>query len=75
MFKSVLIIIVVIVILMVIRTIMQRFKPAAEGKNMPSHDTLQCEYCKTYIPRNEAYIKMEKAFCNTQHYNSWNKTP
>jgi len=75
MFKSVLIIIFVIVILMIIRTVLQRQKqPGRKTKPIDTRDTVQCQHCKTYFPRDDAIFKDEMAFCSSQHLDDWNHT-
>lgn len=72
MFKSVLIIIFVTIMLFVIRTVLQRLKqPARKVKLHDSQETVQCLHCKTYIPRGDAIIKDDRAFCSTQHLEDW----
>ncbi|RDH81311.1 MAG: hypothetical protein DIZ80_14520 [endosymbiont of Galathealinum brachiosum] len=74
MFKSVLIIIFVIVMLFVIRTVLQRLKqPATKAKSLNTQDTVKCLQCNTYIPRNDAIVKGDTAFCSTQHLEDWNQ--
>lgn len=73
MFKSVLTIIFVIVILIIARTITQRMKKPAPKEPITHNDTVQCLHCQTYIPREDAIFKDDKAFCSTQHLDDWNQ--
>lgn len=73
MFKSVLIIIFVVIILMIARTVMQRFKQPEKQSKVHHADTVQCLTCKTYIPRSDAVLNGDKAFCSSQHLNDWNQ--
>jgi len=78
MFKSVLIVIFVVIMLFVIRSVMQRLKKPESNQNSPSkpaqgEDTVQCLHCGTFIPRSDAIIKGNKAFCSAQHFNDWNQ--
>lgn len=80
MFKSVLIIIVVMVLLLVIRSVMQRFKPHNEkhpgelnrAAPINSSETVQCLQCKTYVPTEDAIINGKNTFCSAKHLNEWN---
>jgi len=71
MFKSVLIIIFVIIILLIIRGVMQRIKKPAPKEPITHDDTVQCLQCQTYVPRDDAVFKGEKAFCSLEHLNDW----
>ncbi len=78
MFKSVLIIIFVVIMLFVVRAVLQRLKNPELGQNstpkaFDSEETVQCLHCSTYIPRGDAVLKGDKAFCSAQHFEDWNK--
>ncbi len=32
---------------------------------------VQCEQCKTYLPKDEAIIRDGRAFCGQQHLQDW----
>ncbi len=74
MFKSVLVVIFVVIVLFIARSIMQRLKDPSKERVISSNDTLQCQHCKTYVPREDAVINGGKAFCSTQHLNDWNQS-
>jgi len=74
MFKSVLIIVVVVVLLLLIRSVTQRVKQPPRKETIKSNDTVQCLHCKTYVPREDAVLKGDNAFCSTQHLNDWNQS-
>jgi len=78
MFKSVLIIIFVVIMLFVVRAVLQRLKKPESSQNSTpksfnSEETVQCLHCNTYVPRGDAVLKGDKAFCSAQHFEAWNK--
>ena len=72
MFRYLLLIIAVVIIIWIVRGFMSRSqlnKPNA----IRSKDMVQCEQCKTYIPKDDAISSNGKLFCSQQHLNDWNQ--
>ena len=67
---------ILVVIALVIYLLLRRFlsgskKPTGPQASAPSRDTVQCLQCKIYVPRDEAVIQNNQAFCCKQHARDW----
>lgn len=71
MFRSVLVIIFVIIIIWLARVVLQRMQQKPEKREIDSKQTLQCLYCKTYIPAEDAIKDGDRVFCSQQHLTDW----
>lgn len=39
-----------------------------------SKDMVQCEQCKTYLPKDDAVVLDDKLFCSQQHLDEWKES-
>ena len=73
MFKNLFLIIAIAALFWIVKGFMRRSQ--LETKNNPqSRDMVQCEHCKTFLPKEDAILTDNKAFCSQQHLNEWNQT-
>lgn len=73
MFKNLFLIAAIAVLFWIIKGFIRRGqlekKPSAKTRDM-----VQCEHCKTYLPKDDAIVANNKTFCSQQHLNDWNQT-
>ncbi|HEY9050343.1 MAG TPA: PP0621 family protein [Gammaproteobacteria bacterium] len=72
MFRYLLLIIAVVIIIWIVRGFISRSQ-LNKPNSVRSKDMVQCEQCKTYIPKDDAINSNGKLFCSQQHLNDWNK--
>lgn len=72
MLRNLLLIVAVVIIIWIVRGFIRRSQ-LNKPNIVRSKDMVQCEQCKTYIPKDDAIISNGKLFCSQQHLNDWNK--
>ncbi|MCW9012714.1 MAG: PP0621 family protein [Gammaproteobacteria bacterium] len=73
MFRNLFLIAAILLVVWIIRGFIRRSQlTGAANKPRKNKDMVQCEQCKTYLPKDDAIVNNDKTFCSQQHLNDWN---
>jgi uncharacterized protein len=70
MFRNLFLLVAVIAIFWIVKGFIRRANNKPQTK-ISSKDMVQCEHCNAYLPKDDAIVMDNKAFCNQQHLNDW----
>ena len=73
MFKNLFLIAAIAALIWIISGLIRRAQ-LEKKTTSESRDMVQCEQCKTYLPKHDAIVSNNKSFCSQQHLNDWNQT-
>ncbi|MFW2374315.1 MAG: PP0621 family protein [Gammaproteobacteria bacterium] len=74
MFKNLFLIVAIAALFWIIKGFIRRAQ-LEKKPGRQTRDMVQCEQCKTYLPKDDAIVSNNKNFCSQQHLNDWNQTP
>lgn len=72
MFRNLFLLIAIGLIIWIIQGFIRRSKLSPPRTEARSKDMVQCEQCKSYLPKDDAVSMNGQHFCNPQHLQDWN---
>ena len=70
MFRNLFLVIAIIALIWIIKGLIRRSKTPAAHTRI-EQDMVQCAQCKTYLPKDDAIVINDQAFCSHQHLDEW----
>lgn len=71
MFRNLILIVAIAAIIWIVRGFIRRAQITQKTTPKLSKDMVQCEQCRTYLPKDEAITETGKFFCCKQHLIEW----
>ena len=71
MLRNLVLIIAIAAVFWIIRGFIGRARISGQKQSTKSKDMVQCEHCKTFLPKDDAIVMDSKFFCGQQHLEDW----